>query len=125
MFIYEIVILIFVLRYITWPAQATAYKIGEIKIREIRQRREKALGSKFNLGAFHRHVLTCIGPIGMLEECIKEEEQLPFPTLNHQGDHPLNLATEDSQSGNEASNASNFIPHLLTIILTSILFIMQ
>ena len=65
-------------RYITWPAQATAYKIGEIKIREIRKRREKELDSNFDLGAFHRHVLTCIGPIDLLEECILEEEQLPF-----------------------------------------------
>lgn len=65
-------------RYITWPGQATAYKIGEIKIREIRSRREQELGSNFDLGAFHRHVLTCIGPIDMLEECILEEEQLPF-----------------------------------------------
>ena len=65
-------------RYITWPAQATAYKIGEIKIREIRERREKELGANFDVGAFHRHVLTCIGPIDMLEECILEEEQLPF-----------------------------------------------
>lgn len=66
-------------RYITLPAQATSYKIGEMKIRAIRQKREKELGPNFDLGAFHRHVLTCIGPIEMLEECILEEEQLPFP----------------------------------------------
>ena len=52
-----------------------------MKVREIRQRREKALGQNFNLGAFHRHILTCIGPIEMLEECVIEEEQLPFPEI--------------------------------------------
>ena len=72
---------VFLNRYITWPAQATSYKIGEMKIQEIRKRREKELGSDFDLGAFHRHVLTCIGPIEMLEECILEEEQLPFPKV--------------------------------------------
>ena len=61
------------------PGQATAYKIGEMKIQEIRQNREKALGLDFDLKKFHRHVLTCIGPIEMLEECVIEEEQLPFP----------------------------------------------
>ena len=70
-----------IFRYITWPAQATSYKIGEMKIQEIRKRRKRELGSDFDLGAFHRHVLTCIGPIEMLEECILEEEQLPFPKV--------------------------------------------
>merc|ERR1719433_1945399 len=88
-------------RYITWPGQATAYKIGEIKIREIRQRRQKALGSDFDLGAFHRHVLTCIGPIEMLEECVIQEEQLPFPSNN------TFVYTDDPQFNLEPSNASN------------------
>ena len=75
----KVVSILFSFRYITLPGQATAYKIGEMKIREIRQRREKALGETFDLRAFHRHILTCIGPIEMLEECVIEEEQLLFP----------------------------------------------
>ncbi|WP_428059707.1 DUF885 domain-containing protein [Brevundimonas sp.] len=45
-------------RYIGWPGQATAYKIGEIRLREIRARAERELGPKFNIRTFHDALLT-------------------------------------------------------------------
>jgi uncharacterized protein (DUF885 family) len=44
-------------RYMVWPAQALGYKIGALKIRELRLKYEQQLGSKFNLAAFHTEVL--------------------------------------------------------------------
>jgi len=44
-------------RYVAWPAQALGYKIGQLKILELRARAEKTLGPKFNLRAFHDQVI--------------------------------------------------------------------
>jgi uncharacterized protein (DUF885 family) len=44
-------------RYMAWPAQALGYKIGALKIQELRARAEKALGPKFSLPKFHELVL--------------------------------------------------------------------
>ncbi|KAK8374206.1 hypothetical protein O3P69_019974, partial [Scylla paramamosain] len=57
-------------RYITWPGQACAYKVGEIKIKELRQKAQNALGSLFRLSDFHDVLLGCIGPLKIVEECV-------------------------------------------------------
>ena len=44
-------------RYISWPGQALSYKIGEIKIRELRKKAETQLQTKFDIRAFHEIVL--------------------------------------------------------------------
>ena len=67
----EVVAIQEVERYIAIPGQALSYKIGELKIRELRARAEKTLGAKFDLRAFHDEVLTHGSvPLSVLEAAI-------------------------------------------------------
>ena len=54
-------------RYITWPGQALGYKIGQMKIGELRKKAEVALGPKFDIKEFHEVVLMAAGPLEVVE----------------------------------------------------------
>ena len=71
-------------RYIAWPAQALAYKVGQMKILELRDRARKELGGKFDIRAFHDAVL--------------DNGALPLDVLNDE----VRQWTEGSHSTNAA-----------------------
>jgi len=59
-------------RYIVWPGQALAYKLGELKIKELRANAEKRLGAKFDIRLFHDEILGHGAlPLDILETHIK------------------------------------------------------
>ncbi len=56
-------------RYIAWPGQALAYKMGRLKIRELRDRAKKQLGPRFDIKAFHDEILNGGAlPLDLLDE---------------------------------------------------------
>jgi uncharacterized protein (DUF885 family) len=58
-------------RYIAWPAQALSYKLGQMKILDLRERARRELGDKFDIRAFHDAVLDQgVLPLDVLEEKI-------------------------------------------------------
>lgn len=67
-------------RYIAWPAQALAYKLGQLKILELRERAKKALGSQFDIRRFNDEILNGgVLPLELLEarinDWIREQKQ--------------------------------------------------
>ena len=58
-------------RYMAWPGQALSYKVGQLKIRELRARAEKTLGARFDIREFHTRILEsgCV-PLKVLEQKI-------------------------------------------------------
>jgi uncharacterized protein (DUF885 family) len=60
-------------RYLSWPGQALAYKIGQLKIRELREHATRELGAAFDVRAFHDEVLGAGAvPLGILDARVRE-----------------------------------------------------
>ena len=55
-------------RYITWPGQAVGYKIGEMRIKEMRKKAEDNLKEKFDIRDFHEVILRSAGPLDIVEK---------------------------------------------------------
>ncbi len=60
-------------RYISWPGQALSYKLGELRIRELRAKAERELGTHFDLRAFHDAVLSLGSvPLPLLDQRVEQ-----------------------------------------------------
>jgi prolyl oligopeptidase len=60
-------------RYINWPGQALAYKIGQLKIQELKDRAKSELGESFDIKDFHHEVLKRGAlPLDILEQYIDQ-----------------------------------------------------
>ena len=60
-------------RYIAWPGQALAYKIGQLKMLELRNKAEKELGDKYDIKDFHHELLKRGSlPLDILEDYIND-----------------------------------------------------
>ncbi|OWF47190.1 hypothetical protein KP79_PYT20387 [Mizuhopecten yessoensis] len=82
-------------RYITWPGQACAYKIGEIRIRELRRKAESELGSLFDIRDFHSVVLTNGAmPLSVLDDTVND-----WITTIKNNPKPVSAATTMQQRG--------------------------
>ena len=105
-------------RYITWPGQACAYKIGERKIKELRRSATERLGEKFDVKEFHRIALRCVGPLSVLEGCVEDwVSRASSGGQQLQSDGPLTYDFDENSSGTGGA----LLPTSLLIIITTVL----
>jgi hypothetical protein len=98
-------------RYITWPGQAVAYKIGERNIKKLREKLEHPSNVAFDLKEFHMAVLDCYGPLDYLEECVLSKTGFKQLFENSTNKRPRSTATNS-----EYSNTNNLMLSLCSLL---------
>lgn len=83
-------------RVLTWPGLSSSAKVGEIKLKELRQKALNALGELFRLQDFHTVVLKCAGPISILQLCI---------------DHYINAVTTKAALASSSDDQTSKLSH--------------
>ncbi|MFL6515259.1 MAG: DUF885 domain-containing protein [Chthoniobacterales bacterium] len=84
-------------RYIAWPGQALAYKIGQLTIRKLRDEAKQQLGAKFDIKAFHDEILNGGAmPLDLLQERV--ERWIKQQAANTAGSEKPNSAIADRRS---------------------------
>ena len=75
-------------RYIAWPGQALAYKMGQLTIRKLREEAKARLGDKFNIKTFHDEILNGGSmPLDLLQERVQQwiKSESPAPASSGGG----------------------------------------
>ncbi|MCL4139695.1 UNVERIFIED_CONTAM: hypothetical protein GTU68_010512 [Idotea baltica] len=114
-------------RVITWPGQTCSAKVGEIKLKELRQRAENALGTSFHLEEFHNVLLQCTSSLNVVQKCVTHyiSEKIRLHEQHHNNDQGLNegddyetkkeegVSDQDLESGSNAISSTGCSVHII------------
>lgn len=89
-------------RVMTWPGLASAAKVGEIKLKELRQKAVNALGELFKLRDFHTVILKCAGPISLVQLCVDHY----IASVTHEDAAASSTVDNDQGENNNAADDS-------------------